>query len=405
MSGGVWVDLAGELAREYRLGRPIQVLQSDHASLLATWGFFRPSIIVPAGADSWTPDRIRVVLSHELAHVRRGDWIVQLGAELLRSFYWFNPLTWIVCRQLRLDSEQACDDVVVSSGMPGADYANHLLELARSFNRRRTWIPAPAMARPSSLQRRIAAMLNDRLDRRPVSIFIRFATSLALVALTAVIAGAQPFATVAGSLVDPSGAVLPGARVLLASAERQTKYEVLSDRTGRFEFDGLRPGDYVLEVAVPGFMGVREALTVPSEGLDRRIVLQLGRLQETITVRESSSVVAPLAALPPRPIPPCPPNEPGSTPVGGNIRPPAKLRDVRPIFPAALRGMEGVVVLDSLIGLDGFIKEVSVKESPSPAFSNAVLEAVRQWQFDSTLLNCTPVEVSMTITARFVPDK
>ena len=106
LSGGVWVDLAGELAREYRLGRPIQVLQSDHASLLATWGFFRPSIIVPAGADSWTPDRIRVVLSHELAHVRRGDWIVQLGAELLRSFYWFNPLTWIVCRQLRLDSEQ-----------------------------------------------------------------------------------------------------------------------------------------------------------------------------------------------------------------------------------------------------------------------------------------------------------
>ena len=49
---------------------------------------------------SWSDERARVVLSHELAHIRRGDWIVQLSAELLRAIYWFNPLLWVACRRL-----------------------------------------------------------------------------------------------------------------------------------------------------------------------------------------------------------------------------------------------------------------------------------------------------------------
>ena len=138
------------------------LLQSTHPSLLVTWGLARPKVILPAAADAWTDARARVVLSHELAHIRRGDWIVQLSAELLRAFYWFNPLLWIACRRLRLESEHACDDEVMSRGVEGTDYATHLIELARALNQRRhMWFPAPAMARPSSLERRVRAMLNS----------------------------------------------------------------------------------------------------------------------------------------------------------------------------------------------------------------------------------------------------
>jgi hypothetical protein len=109
----------------------------------------------------------------------------------------------------------------------------------------------------------------------------------------------------------------------------------------------------------------------------------------------------------PRPNPPCPPSSPSAIPIGGNLRQPYKLRDARPVFPVALRGTstEGLVVLDAVIGLDGFIKDVSVRNATSPAVSSALIEAVKQWQYDSTLLNCVPVEVSMTITGRFVHEK
>ena len=167
---GRWYDLAEEISRGYGLRRPVTLLQSSHPSLLVTWGLIRPKVILPSAADAWTEERARVVLSHELAHIRRGDWIVQLSAELLRAFYWFNPLLWVACRRLRLESEHACDDEVMRRGVEGTDYATHLIDLARALNQRRhMWFPAPAMARPSSLERRVRAMLNNGLDRGSLS--------------------------------------------------------------------------------------------------------------------------------------------------------------------------------------------------------------------------------------------
>jgi beta-lactamase regulating signal transducer with metallopeptidase domain len=93
-----------------------------------------------------------------------------MAGELLRAVYWFNPLVWIACTRLRQESEHACDDAVLTSGVDATDYATHLLDLARTLNAaRRLNVPAPAMARASSLEGRICAMLNDRLDRRPLA--------------------------------------------------------------------------------------------------------------------------------------------------------------------------------------------------------------------------------------------
>ena len=153
---GAWRDLAQDIARQYGLRRPVVLLQSDHPTLLVTWGWLRPKVILPAGARDWTADRVRVVLCHELAHIRRGDWAAQMTAELLRSVYWFNPLIWIASRRLRRESEQACDDEVLNLGIDGPEYARHLARSRRgppagtgeacfqTFRRR------PCCARPAS---------------------------------------------------------------------------------------------------------------------------------------------------------------------------------------------------------------------------------------------------------------
>ena len=246
---GRWYDLAEEISRGYGLRRPVTLLQSSHPSLLVTWGLARPKVILPSAADAWTEERARVVLSHELAHIRRGDWIVQLSAELLRAFYWFNPLLWVACRRLRLESEHACDDEVMRRGFDGTDYATHLIELARALNQRRPlWFPAPAMARPSSLERRVRAMLNDRLERGSISGGTRAAILVVLLAVTTAVAAAQSgFVTFSGSIVDESARGVPGTTISLTNESREAKYEVKTNATGRFEFVGLPAGEYGLE--------------------------------------------------------------------------------------------------------------------------------------------------------------
>ena len=90
-------------------------------------------------------------------------------------------------------------------------------------------------------------------------------------------------------------------------------------------------------------------------------------------------------------------------PIGGNLRPPSKLRDVKAIYPFGLRGTgrDQTVVVDAVVGLDGALKEFQPREPSDPLFYDALMQALRDWRFSATLLNCVPQEVEMTITASF----
>ena len=408
---GRWSELATETAGAYRLHRPVVLLQSDHPSLLVTWGFAVPKVILPAAAIQWSDDRARVVLWHELAHVRRGDWVVQMFVEFLRAIFWFNPLLWVLSRRLRLESEHACDDEVMSRGVEGADYATHLVDLARVLGRSSRTVlpgfPAPAMARPSSLERRVRAMLNDRQNRTPTTGSTRVIIVAALLATTVAIAAAQNvFSTFSGSVRDSQGGVLPGVTLVLSNTQRETKYEVKSSRAGSFEFVGLQSGDYDLEARIPGFVTLRQSLSVSGQNLDRDLVLQVGSLEETVTIVDPEKYDPAGGAVrqgSPRPVGAC--AAPTSGGIGGQIRAPIRIRNLSPQYPQTLHGTgtEGDVVMDGHIGLDGFIRDLQVRNQAHPDFASAATSAVSEWQWDQTLLNCVPVEVFITVTARFRP--
>ncbi len=416
---GAWRDMADSVARQYGLRTPVVLLQSEHPTLLVTWGLVRPKIILPAAAREWAEDRMRVVLCHELAHIRRGDWAAQMTAELLRSIYWFNPLMWMASKRLRRESELACDDEVLNFGIDGPEYAGHLLDLARAARRHQRSllpeVPAPAMLRPSGLERRVSAMLNTRLNRHAATRRARIATLAGLLSLTILIAGfgaaAQSFATLSGSVVDPMNSVISGVTLTLTSARTQAKHEVASDANGRFEFVGLPAGEYALEARFPGFKAFRTDVTVGAQDLQRNLALQIGSLTETVTVSVSASdPLTPSAefkpareALPKRSLAAC---KAAST--GGNIVPPTKLKDVKPEYPRHLRAsgpVAGVVVMDARIGQDGLVRDIKVLGPAQPDLAKAAMDAVWQWEFDSTLLNCVPVEVAMTVTVTFAVEK
>ena len=90
--------------------------------------------------------------------------------------------------------------------------------------------------------------------------------------------------------------------------------------------------------------------------------------------------------------------------VGGDVKAPAKLKHVEPVYPEAERaaGREGAVTMDITIGTDGFVTDAKVL-NPEPPFAAPALAAVRQWRYTPTLLNGQPVEVLMTVTIKFAP--
>ena len=111
-----------------------------------------------------------------------------------------------------------------------------------------------------------------------------------------------------------------------------------------------------------------------------------------------SGAIVTEATPPPPPSPPRPP----LPHVGGNIKPPQKVVDVAPVYPpiALAAGIEGVVILETVIAADGSVRDVHVLRS-IPLLDAAAVEAVRQWRFMPTLLNGEPVPVVMTVTVAF----
>ena len=134
-----------------------------------TWGVVRPVLILPEGCDAWSDERAFEVLVHEAGHVRRHDCLTQLLASAACVFYWFHPLVWLSARRMLTERERACDDFVLLAGARASDYANDLLDVARSLGA--PWSTSQvttAMARRSQISGRLLAVLDPHLDRAAV---------------------------------------------------------------------------------------------------------------------------------------------------------------------------------------------------------------------------------------------
>jgi protein TonB len=114
-----------------------------------------------------------------------------------------------------------------------------------------------------------------------------------------------------------------------------------------------------------------------------------------------NGLVGSVGLLPAVPVPP-PPVPARPLHVGGRIKEPAKIRHVPPVYPvmAQQARIEGIVIIEAIIGVDGRVKEARVLRS-KPLLEQAALEAVRQWEFTPTTLNGVPVPVIMTVTVNF----
>ena len=372
VTDGPWHRLCVDLARSCGLKRGADLLFGPLPGLVATWGWRRPAVLLPAAASAWSAERMRVVLLHELAHARRGDWTLQMAAEALRCIWWFNPLAWMVRARLRRESEHAADDLVLAQGVPAATCATHLVELARDVRKhRRTWLPAPAMARPSHLERRLSAMLNPRTNRRPMTRLARFGSLGVLVLVAAVVASLQVADAVEQEpQTEPSNQ--PTASTPTVSISGTTTIDIEELAAIAAALDGrLQP---VLDQ-------MRALLNDPESGIRSFELTFTGRTQPDELADPSTEPVR----------------------IGNGVTPPRRIHDVHPVYPPAARaaGIEGVVILDATIDPTGEVSEVEVLQSV-PELDQAAIAAVEQWRYEPTLVDGVAVPVSMTMTVNFM---
>lgn len=197
VTGGPWIATAQGLAADLGVTH-VRFVQSATASMPMAWGLFRASVLMPADADTWPVQRLRVVLLHELAHVKRRDCLTHIVAQIVCAAYWFNPLAWIAARHLRSERERACDDLVLAAGTCGADYADELLDIARVTRAQR--FPAAiagatvAMAHRSQLEGRLMAILDPSVPRRGLTRARTAAASAVFALLIVSVASVQPWA-------------------------------------------------------------------------------------------------------------------------------------------------------------------------------------------------------------------
>jgi hypothetical protein len=204
LDGGDWPALLASAAGLAGVRRPLRLLGSSAVGTPVTWGARRPTIVLPAGAEAWPAARRRAALLHELAHIARHDYLVQLTGMAACALYWFHPAAWMALRRLRTESERACDDRVLAAGTAPAEYAAQLLEVARGRRLLHASGAAVAigMARPSTLEGRLLAVLDDSVPRRSAPARVRLAAALALAVALVPLAGLTPVAR--GAIAGPA---------------------------------------------------------------------------------------------------------------------------------------------------------------------------------------------------------
>lgn len=221
-------DLCDSLARMLGICYRVDVLETPAGTMPMTSGILQTAVFIPSDAAAWTAERRRVVLLHELAHVRRGDVATHLLARTALMLYWWNPLAWKAWREFLKERERAADDLVLNAGTRASEYAGHLLDVARSLQcSPAIRCAAVAMARRSQLEGRLLAILDAGVNRRAPGRVWAVVAALVTISIAAPLAAVKAQDT--GVHANQAQAIPADVDATIRAATSQRNYEMLEN--------------------------------------------------------------------------------------------------------------------------------------------------------------------------------
>jgi TonB family protein len=363
-----WDAKVAELCRRFGVTRPVRLLRSAIVQTPSLFGWIAPVILMPAGMlVGLSPHQIELVIAHELGHIRRWDYAVNLLQIAIETVLFFHPVVHWISRDVRNEREACCDDLVLRLGADPVDYASTLARLEEL----RDVTHAPALA----------------------------ASGGALIGRIRRIVGAEPM------FAAPRSGAQGGLLVVLAFAALlgvQPVSQKLLDRG----------------VDLPKLPAFATPVTLPSQLLAGAASRAVDNVAMSLQ-RTTPTLVAPEAAAPPAPhveltsdvrvpapsaprldveaerpalafapvdleLPATAPRAP--TVVVSEPKLPVPLKIVQPTYPrrAMTKGIEGTVTLSFTIDADGVPREIRVEHDAVPGeyFDSAAEYALERWRFD-----------------------
>lgn len=367
-------------------------------------GLLRPVVLLPLDAVEWADARRAVVVRHEAAHAARFDPMAQVIADLACALYWPLPWVWLASRQMRMEAELACDDGVLRSGECASAYAGHLIDIVRGLSGRER-IPQGGipMARLNQLEVRLRSLLARNVNRGAASPRALITAALGALMLMVPLAAVRmpAFALtggISGTVKDPSGATVPKAKVVVSFTDSSRREVGFTNDVGEFSLAPIPDGAYNVSVAKPGFalLELKGIPVVKGESAPLQIILQTGQVRETVNVvgqGTPASGPAPEANGVPKRIR-----------VGGNVQSVKLVSQAKPSYPPECKaaGIQGTVLFQAVISKEGTILNLTqINEIVDRRLVDAASEAVKQWKYEPTLLNGSPVEVITMIEVNF----
>jgi beta-lactamase regulating signal transducer with metallopeptidase domain len=223
---GHWLSALARAQRRMGFKHGTALLTSNELASPISWGLIRPVILLNSRAVEAT-DEAEAIISHELAHVARLDWIKLLLARVATALFWFNPLVWLLAREAHQLREEAADDTVLAADIAETDYAQLLVGVARHECPGLLLGAHGVAPSKSSLARRVARVLDVKSARGPV------ARGFALGVFTGAVLVAAPLAaltlTPAAPKAAPSAAKFAAAEPHVRGALRAEAEAVHAD--------------------------------------------------------------------------------------------------------------------------------------------------------------------------------
>jgi TonB family protein len=421
-----------------------------------TFGFLRPVVLLPTALSNRSDEIQQAVISHELFHVKRRDWAWLLLEELVCALLWFNPAIWWLVSRLHLAREVVVDELAVLATGRRRAYVEALMAFADDTS----LAPVAAFGGRAQLFHRIVLLSKESAMSARRLLFTLAAAAATLGAGAWHVVEAFPLVATdvqsvrqnaPGPLEQRARAVTPENPI-----PRRTNSEA-PFYPGEARAAGAR-GSVTLMITLDELGRVAEArrMALVVESTNPKAELRLnsgnpiGEMNFLINQsREQSDALRAIALAmenaafqaiqgwryePPANAPISFPvlvsiaegadagapavsttreavvgggvRADGALRVGGTVRTPVKIKDVRPVYPPVAQAarVSGVVILEARVGADGSVEDAHVLRS-IPLLDQAAVDAVMQWRFRPTLLNGVPTPVIMTVTVNFALQK
>lgn len=218
----------------------------DQASAPMVWGLWKPLVILPSAAHNWSPAQWTLVLNHEMTHVKRADALFLFVTRLAVALHWVNPFAWLASKQLQLADERVADDTVLEKGAAPDEYAQVLVDFARSAHQGTL---APSMAKPSTVRMRVARILDRAQNRSHPALATRLSFLALLSACLFAAGGAYIGSAVAQTKPPKAAEAKPPKETAKQKATKKKLKEIIVNQL-LFEFTALNDAtDFLVHVS------------------------------------------------------------------------------------------------------------------------------------------------------------